>query len=266
MRLRTLSVLLCALLFAWPAAVQEQRGSIDGVVKDSSGGVLPGVTVEARSSGSGVLTTTTDSNGTYRFPSVLPGIYEITATLASFKPTKVSDVVVALGSIKTVDFALSLAGVTEAVTVTAEAPVVDVKQSGRSTNIRAEQVDLIPHNRDFTSLVTQAPGANNEAKSGGIMIDGASAAENRYVVDGIETTDLVHGQSGKNVLADFIEEVQVKSTGYPAEYGGSTGGVINIITKSGTNNFSGNLLTFVQGSWTTGANNPTLRLGLTNAN
>ena len=76
MRLRTLSVLLCALLFAWPAAAQEQRGSIDGVVKDSSGGVLPGVTVEAHSSGSGVLTTTTDANGTYRFPSVLPGNYE----------------------------------------------------------------------------------------------------------------------------------------------------------------------------------------------
>ena len=80
------------LLFAWPAAAQEQRGSIDGVVKDSSGGVLPGVTVEAHSSGSGVLTTTSDATGTYRFPSVLPGVYEITANLASFKPSKVSNV------------------------------------------------------------------------------------------------------------------------------------------------------------------------------
>ena len=103
MRLRTLTVLLCALLFALPAAAQEQRGSIDGVVKDSSGGVLPGVTVEAHSSGSGVLTTTTDSTGSYRFPSVLPGVYEVTANLASFKPTKISNVVVQLGSIKTVD-------------------------------------------------------------------------------------------------------------------------------------------------------------------
>src|ERR1035437_2625380 len=135
MRLRTLSVLLCALLCAWPAAAQEQRGSIDGVVKDSSGGVLPGVTVEAHSSGSGVLTTTTDANGTYRFPSVLPGSYEVTASLTTFKPSKVSNVIVALGSIKTVDFALSLASMAEAVTVTAEAPIVDVKQSGRSTNI-----------------------------------------------------------------------------------------------------------------------------------
>jgi len=216
MRLRTLTVLLCALLFALPASAQEQRGSIDGVVKDSSGGVLPGVTVEARSGGSGVLTTTTDATGMYRFPSVLPGVYEITANLASFKPSKVSNVVVQLGGIKTVDFALSLASVTEAVTVTAEAPLVDVKQSGRSTNIRAEQVELLPHNRDFTSLVTQAPGANNETKSAGVMIDGAAAAENRYVIDGIETTDIIGGLSGHNLLADFVEEVQVKSTGYPA--------------------------------------------------
>jgi carboxypeptidase family protein/TonB-dependent receptor-like protein len=259
MRLRTLSVLLCALLFAGPAAAQEQRGSIDGVVKDSSGGVLPGVTVEARSAGAGVLTTTTDATGSYRFPSVLPGTYEISANLASFKPSKVSSVVVQLGSIKTVDFSLQLASVTEAVTVTAEAPIVDVKQSGRSTNIRAEQVELLPHNRDFTSLVTQAPGANDEAKSAGVMIDGAAAAENRYVIDGIETTNIMGGLSGKNMLADFVEEVQVKSTGYPAEYGGSTGGVINVQTKSGTNQFSGALLTYFQGSATTGANNPTLR-------
>jgi hypothetical protein len=259
MRLRTLTVLLCALLFALPAAAQEQRGSIDGVVKDSSGGVLPGVTVEAHSSGSGVLTTTSDSSGTYRFPSVLPGVYEVTANLASFKPQKISNVVVQLGGIKTVDFALALASVTEAVTVTAEAPLIDVKQSGRSTNIRAEQIDLLPHNRDFTSLVTQAPGANNETKSAGVMLDGAAAAENRYVIDGIETTDIIGGLSGHNLIADFVEEVQVKSTGYPAEYGGSTGGVINVQTKSGTNKFSGTLLTYFQGSGTTAANNPTLR-------
>jgi outer membrane receptor protein involved in Fe transport len=129
--------------------------------------------------------------------------------------------------------------VTEAVTVTAEAPIIDVKQRGRSTNIRAEQVELLPHNRDFTSLVTQAPGANNETKSDGIMIDGAAAAENRYIIDGIETTDIIGGVSGKSLLADFVEEVQVKSTGYPAEYGGSTGGVINVQTKSGTNKYTG---------------------------
>ncbi|MEO6238978.1 MAG: TonB-dependent receptor [Vicinamibacterales bacterium] len=259
MRLKTFAALLAITLLAWPVAAQEQRGSVEGVVKDASGGVLPGVTVEAKSGGSGALTAVTDSNGSYRFPSLLPGVYEISSTLGGFKPSKIGDVEVRLGSIKKVDFSLQLASVTEQVTVTAESPLVDVKQSGRSTNIRADQIALLPHNRDFTSLVTQAPGANNESKSAGIMIDGAAAAENRYIIDGIETTNIVNGLSGKNLLADFVEEVQVKSTGYPAEYGGATGGVINVQTKSGSNNWSGNLLTYFQGSQTTGKNSQTLR-------
>jgi outer membrane receptor protein involved in Fe transport len=132
--------------------------------------------------------------------------------------------------------------VTETVQVTAETPLVDVRQSSRATNIRAEQVDLLPKGRDFTTLVTQAPGANQETKLGGLSIDGASAGENRYIIDGIETTNLQSGTSGKNVIVDFIEEVQVKSSGYTAEFGGATGGVINAVTKSGTNDFHGSAL------------------------
>ena len=259
MRLRVFAALLAMTLCALPARAQEQRGSIEGVVKDSSGAVLPGVTVEAKSSGSGVLSTTSNETGNFRFPSVLPGIYEVSATLSGFKPAKVADVEVKLGSIKSVEFNLQLASVSENVTVTAESPIVDVKSSGKSTNIRAEQVTLLPHNRDFTSLVTQAPGVNNESKSNGVMIDGAAAAENRYVIDGIETTNIIGGLSGQNLLADFVEEVQVKSTGYPAEYGGSTGGVINVLTKSGTNNVHGTGSLFFQGSSLTGANNQSLR-------
>jgi len=266
MRLRTLVALLAAVLLALPAAAQQQRGSIEGVVRDSSGAILPGVTVTV-TGGAGVkLDAVSSSDGSYRFPSLLPGTYTVSANLQGFGPGKVSDVQIALEQVKKVDFALALAGVSETVQVTAESPLVDVKQTQRQTNIRAEQVNLLPHNRDFTSLVTQAPGANNEPKSGGITIDGAAAAENRYIVDGIETTDLVHGQSGKNVLADFIEDVEVKSSGYPAEYGGSTGGVINVLTKSGTNDFHGNALTYFQGDRFTGQNNQTLRLGLANAN
>jgi len=137
MRLRTLSVLLCGVVLAWPAAAQEQRGSIEGVLRDTSGGVLPGVSIEARSPGGGVLTATSDAAVTFRFPSLLPGTYEVRASLANFKPAMVGDVVVKLGSIKTVDFNLQLASVAEQVFVTAEAPIVDVKQSGRFTNIRA---------------------------------------------------------------------------------------------------------------------------------
>jgi outer membrane receptor protein involved in Fe transport len=281
MRARISAVLMAVLLFAWPVAAQEQRGSIEGVVKDASGAVLPGVTVEARTSTGVVLTSVSDAQGTYRFPSVAPGTYEVTATLQGFAPKKQGNIDVGLGQIKKVDLALSLQGVTESVQVTSESPLVDVRQSARQTNIAREQIALLPKGRDFSTLVTQAPGANTETKLGGISIDGASAGENRYVIDGIETTDLQNGVSGKSVIADFIEEVQVKSSGYTAEYGGATGGVINVITKSGTNNWHGNLVFNFQGDALSGGTvpaagqvttgqligtgSPTLRLSLTDA-
>jgi hypothetical protein len=261
MRVRSFAALMIALLLALPAAAQEQRGSIEGIVKDNSGAVLPGATVEAHSSTGAVLSTTSDTDGSFRFASVQPGTYEVTATLQGFAPGKVPNVIVGLGQIKKVDFALGIQGVQETVQVTAESPLVDVKQSGRSTNIREEQIALLPKGRDFLSVVTQAPGTNYEAKSNGIMVDGATAGENRYIIDGVETTDLRNGTSGQQLIADFVEEVQIKSSGYTAEYGGSTGGVINAITKSGTNTFSGNALFNWQGSSLAG-NSPTLRIGL----
>ena len=124
--------------------------------------------------------------------------------------------------------------------MTGESPLVDVKQSARATSIRAEQIDLLPKGRDFTiARHAGAWRATTKAKLGGISIDGASAGENRYIVDGVETTNLQSGVSGKGLIADFVDEVQVKSSGYTAEYGGATGGVINAVTKSGTNNFRG---------------------------
>jgi hypothetical protein len=267
MRKSTLGVLLSLLLVAWPALAQDQRGSITGVVKDNTGAVLPGATVEAKSNAGALATTSTDANGVYRFPSLAPGTYQVTATLQGFTAAKLDNIPVSLGQTKTVDLALGVGGLAESVQVSAEAPLIDVKGSSRSTNIRAESIDLLPHNRDFTSLVNQAPGANYEPKSGqGFSIDGASGAENRFVVDGIETTQLVNGQSGKKVLADFVEEVQVKSTGYSAEFCGSTVGVINVITKSGTDKLSGSALTYWQGSATQASSNKTLRLKLTNSN
>jgi hypothetical protein len=270
---------MAILLLALPAAAQELRGTIEGVIKDASGAVLPGVTVEAKTGNGAVLSTTTDASGAYRFPSVAPGTYEVSATLSSFSPRNTPDVVVGLGQSKKVDFTLSPAGVQETVQVTAESPLVDVKSNARQTNIRAEQVELLPHGRDFTTLVTQAPGANQEAKLGGLSIDGASASENRYIIDGIETTNLRNGLSGKNLIADFVDEVQVKSSGYTAEYGGATGGVINVITKSGANNYHGSGLFYFQGDALSGGavpapgstdatlstGRPTLRLKLTNA-
>jgi hypothetical protein len=252
-------------MFAWPASAQEQRGSIEGVVRDAQGGVLPGATVEAMNQETGAkVETTTDGNGVFRFPSLSPGLYNVTATLAGFNTGKFDAVPVLLGQIKRLEFGLAVAGVTEQVVVTAESPLVDVKQSARATSIRSEQIDLLPKGRDFSTLVTQAAGANNEnTKLGGLSIDGASAGENRFIIDGIETTNLNTGVQQKNVLADFVEEVQVKSSGYAAEYGGALGGVINVMTKSGTNAFRGSALFNWYSDALQGGNTPVLRRGVT---
>ncbi|MDP2390846.1 MAG: TonB-dependent receptor plug domain-containing protein, partial [Acidobacteriota bacterium] len=146
----------------------------------------------------------------------------------------------------------------------AQTPLVDVRSTSRQANIRAEQVELLPKGRDFTTMVTQAPGANQESKLGGISIDGASAGENRYIIDGIETTNLVSGTSGKRLISDFVEEVQVKSSGYTAEFGGATGGVINAMTKSGTNEMHGSGIFNYQSSSLAGSPTPTLRRNLVN--
>jgi hypothetical protein len=197
---RTSVAVLITLAMAWPAAAQEQRGVIEGIVQDVSAARLPGVTVTATAQSGAVLTTVTDESGLYRFPSVAPGNYVVRADLTGFEPGTVNDVRVGLGQIKKVDFTLPLGGLTETVQVTAESPMVDVRQSARQVNIRAEQVDLLPKGRDFTSLVTQAPGANQEAKLGGLSIDGASAGENRFIIDGIETTNPENGTSGMDLI------------------------------------------------------------------
>ena len=220
-------------------AAQETRGSIEGVIKDSSGAVLPGAAVEAKSASGGSLTSVTDSNGVYRFPVLDPGRYEVTVTLSGFTQTKSAPVNVLVGQVLKVDLAMAVASVSETVSVLAESPTIDVRQATAATNIRAEEIDRIPKGRDFQSLVTLAAGANMESRSGGISIDGASAAENKWYLDGIDTTNLRTGVSATPFLTDFISEVQVKSSGYAAEFGGATGGVVSVISKSGSNQFRG---------------------------
>src|SRR5262245_31783262 len=137
MRFQRLVLLLVFTLTASVTIAQEQRGSIDGIVKDATGAVLPGATVTAKNAATGAtLSTVTDAAGRFRFPSVQTGTYEVTASLVGFKPMAIPDVLVALGQIKTLDFGLPIGGVAESVEVLATSPVIDVKQSTRATNIR----------------------------------------------------------------------------------------------------------------------------------
>lgn len=245
MRLHTIAALFAVSLLAMPAAAQEQRGSILGVVTDASGAVLPGVTVEARSASVvGVTTSISDAQGNYRFPALPPGTYQITANLQGFVPAAVADAVVTLGKQLTINLSMKVAGLTESVTVTAESPIIDVKANAVTASVDSELIALIPKGRGLISVLTQIPGTNNETRGGGLMIDGASGSENRFVVDGVDRTNARTGTataiSGTEVVVqDFIEEVQVKQSGWNAEYRAALGGVVNAVTKTGSNSFHG---------------------------
>lgn len=241
---RNIAALVAALLLliALPVVAQETTGGIQGTVSDSSGGVLPGVTVTATNKKGQQFTVITDSNGDYRFPALPPGSYSVTATLAGMEDVTVPNFDVRLGTTPRVDVTMQLGAVAETLTVTAEAPLVDVTRSAITTSVTREQIETLPRGRDFTDVVEFTPGAKNDFLAGGIAIDGATGLENRYIIDGIDTTDPQIGDSSVPMRAEFMEEIQVKTAGYAAEYGGSTGGVINAITRSGSNEFSGGVL------------------------
>jgi outer membrane receptor protein involved in Fe transport len=241
---------LLVLGFGASAPAQEQAGAIQGVVKDPQGGVLPGVAVQARSSrNAGITTSVTDTSGVFRFPALPPGAYEITATLAGFSPAK-SNAVVDLGQTLKIDLTLKVGGVAETVDVVGESPLIDTKANATTATISEKMIETMPKGRGLISLLTQIPGTNNENagtlgnRAGGLMIDGATGSENRYLIDGVDRTNARTGTgsaiSGTEIIQqDFVEQVQVKQSGYNAEYQAALGGVVSVVTKSGTNNFHG---------------------------
>jgi len=230
--------LLAVVVLAAPAAAQEQVGQIVGRITAEGGEALPGVSIEIKGP-SGTLVSITDAKGDYRFPRVLPGAYRITARLQGFQTYEASRIPVSIGDKATVNVTLKISAVMETVVVTGERVQIAIGENQTATAIDSQQIAVLPKGRDFTTVVTQAAGVTQEAFAGGLSIDGASGSENRYVIDGVDTTDPQKGISGQGFVTDFLEEVQVKSAGYAAEYGGALGGVINAVTKSGTNEFHG---------------------------
>jgi len=261
-----LVALLVVVAIAVPAAAQEQRSSIVGTVKGTDGGTLPGVRVDVKSAALPAgASSVSNAEGRYRFPALPPGTYEVTATLQGFQQKKFSTVNLSVGQTLEIDFVMQL-GKTEQITVTSEAPLIDTKASSVSTSIQSAQVNKLPKGRDFSSVVQQAAGTWNDPRAGGISIDGASGSENVFYIDGQNTTNLQTGVQGKNLVLDFVQETQVKSTGYPAEYGGAMGGVVNVITKSGSNEWKGEVGAYYSASSLDGQPNKTLRLNPTNNN
>ena len=236
----------------------ETVGAIEGVIKDADGAALPGVTVEAKGK-LGTLSTTTDETGKYRFPRVPPGDYVVSATLEGFKTAQSQSVNVQVGRTSAITLNLEVGAIEETIEVLAEAAQLDFTQSGRAVTVNSEMMNVIPRGRDFSDVVTQAGGVANEQDAAGLAVDGASGLENRFIVDGMDTTDPQSGGQAKAIVADFLEEVSVKSAGYQAEHGGAVGGVIQAVTKSGTNDFNGSVgLRYEDSSWD-GDERPTLQ-------
>jgi outer membrane receptor for ferrienterochelin and colicin len=242
--MRRLPAILVLVLLALPTiSFAQTTGSVVGVVTDDSGGPLPGVTVEARGVAlQGTKVTVTASDGTYRLTLLPPGSYVVSASLPQFGRAE-QTLQVLLDRNVTADFRLR-ATAREEVVVSGEAPVIDSTSTTLGANISQRAIQNLPTGRDYSSVVLTVPGVvqdNAEPEGDSLSVYGSSSAENAYLIDGVNTTNVEYGLEGKDLNFEFIQEIDVKTGGYEAEYGRSTGGIINVITKSGGNEFHGDL-------------------------
>src|SRR6185295_3255021 len=143
---------------------------------------------------------------------------------------------------------LVLGSVSEVVDVTGTTPQIDVRTATVTHNVTSEEFDRIPKARSFQGLALTSPGVNSGDIEGGFQVNGASGAENQFTVDGVSTNSLLYGSSRQNTVFEYLQEVQVKTGGIAAEYGGALGGVISAVTKSGGNVFHGEGHYYYEGS------------------
>jgi hypothetical protein len=250
------------------AVAQETTAGLQGAVRDSSGGAIAKATVEVASPAlMGVKKSDTDTVGYYRFANLPPGMYTVTITASGFRTYKQANVELLVGHLPELNVTMQVGALTETVEVTTTASLIDPTQSKVQTNIPATHLmDLPTQTLSFQSVIQFAPGArteplqsSNSANNNGYQINGASNSENSYLVEGQETASMMDGHSQANVPMDFIQEVQVKTNGFEAEYGGALGGVVNVIQKSGSNELHGSLFTYYQANPFDAAPNPTLQ-------
>ncbi len=219
-------------------AFAQTTGDIEGTVVDSNSSPLPGVSVEAKSASLlGTRTVVTDASGRYRFPALPVGSYTVSANLSGFTKSEKTGVRVGLGAVANVPITLSVS-VKEELVVTGEAPVIDVTRGVVGLSTSNEQIQKLPLGRNFVSIANTVAGTGTDA-AGGVTVYGATSLENQYIIDGVNTTGIKIGDQGKTLNNEFVQEVEVKTGGYEAEYGRALGGIINVVTKSGGNEFHG---------------------------
>jgi carboxypeptidase family protein/TonB-dependent receptor-like protein len=244
-----LSMVLVFLCPVWRLHSQELAGVIAGQVVDETDKILPGarVVIADRQSGR-TATVVTDGSGSYRIE-VTPGVYAVRFELSGFARQEVARVEVHLGRTVSLSATLRVGSVTETVDVTSETtPMAHTRTAMVAHNVTAEEINRLPKTRTFQSIALTAPSVNHGDIEGGIQVNGASAAENVFTVDGVTTTSVINGTPRQNTVFEYIQEVQVKTTGIPAEHGGALGGVISAVTRSGGNIFTGETHYYFGGS------------------
>jgi hypothetical protein len=253
MRRHLIWALVLGLVAAGAAMAQETTsGSLAGQVVDAQGAAIPGATVTLTSD-QGSKSFVSDASGRYFAPYLTPGRYSVKVELAGFSPVERKDVQVRLGQRLEVNFTMKVGERTETIEVVGGEPIVDTSSTTVGGILDSDALKRLPVGRSFTDTLYLVPGVSS---SGGVgkanpSMSGASGLENSYVVDGVNISNsgyggvgsysIVFGSLGSGVTTDFIKETQVKTAGFEAEYGQATGGVVNVVTQSGGNDFHGSV-------------------------
>jgi Carboxypeptidase regulatory-like domain/TonB dependent receptor len=235
---------------AVPARAQAASAVIAGTITDTQAGVLPGVTVTVTNAESGtVRTAVTEADGKYRVQGLAPGRYNLTAELPGFQTVAVKDITLVIGQEYTRDFQLGLSTLQENVTVTGEAPIVESTKTEVATVVTAEQIATLPvQDRTALSLSLLLPGTSVDVtrpkRNATNVGAGVTTSGTTYLVDGLSNAVAKSGEQRHDIPESAIREFSVHTTQVPAQYGQRAGGVVNIVTKSGTNDLHGDAFEF----------------------
>src|SRR5438874_6975294 len=254
MRTWQVGLLTLVLFFSAASLAHAQNAQITGAIKDQSGAVIPGATVTARNVETGFARVgVSDGAGEYRLPSLPPGRYAVATELSGFSTETRPDIVLIIDQTAIINFALKPAALSETVTVTGESPIVDVTRSDVSTSVSTQQIQDLPvASRRWIDLAMLTPGTSQDNIRGqfyrGNVNVGAGGREysNGFVVDGVNNTWAEMGEPRQNFAMDAIQEFKVSTSTYKAEYGLATGGLVAVVTKSGTNQLHGSGLLFLR--------------------
>jgi len=245
------------LAFTGLAVGQETTGTIRGKIADPQERVVPGVTVTATGP-QGSKSVVTDTEGRFNVPFLTPGSYTLKAQVAGFKSAEVKDVLVGVGQTVDVAMKMEVGGLAETVNVVGAVTPIDVTSTTIGAVLDVDKLSFIPVGRRVTDTLYLAAGVSSSGTAGrsNPSISGATGLENQYVVDGANITNtgyggigsysIVFGSLGNGTPYDFVKEIQVKTGGYEAEFGQANGGVVNVVTKSGSNQFRGSAFGYAQ--------------------